>query len=103
MRCALPWPRWPRPGTDIAFSEERTDGYRAFANKIWNAARFIFMQMERAAEAGIVCDLSKLEADPDTDAPLEARWILSRLHRTAGEINEALRGISLPRGGQHAL
>ena len=42
------------PGTDIAFSEERTDGYRAFANKIWNAARFIFMQMERAAEAGIV-------------------------------------------------
>ena len=42
------------PGTDIAFSEERTDGYRAFANKIWNAARFIFMQMERAAGAGIV-------------------------------------------------
>ena len=77
------------PGTDIAFSEERTDGYRAFANKIWNAARFIFMQMERAADAGIVCDLSKLEADP-AGAPLEARWILSRLHRTAGEINEAL-------------
>ncbi len=77
------------PGTDIAFSEERTDGYRAFANKIWNAARFIFMQMERAAEAGIVCDLSKLEADP-AGAPLEARWILSRLNRTAGEINEAL-------------
>jgi valyl-tRNA synthetase len=77
------------PGTDIAFSEERTDGYRAFANKIWNAARFIFMQMERAAEAGIVCDLSKLEADL-TGAPLETRWILSRLNRTAGEINEAL-------------
>ena len=77
------------PGTDIAFSEERTDGYRAFANKIWNAARFIFMQMERAADAGIVCDLSKLEADP-AGAPLEARWILSRLNRTAGEINEAL-------------
>ena len=28
------------PGTDIAFSEARTEGYRAFANKIWNAARF---------------------------------------------------------------
>ncbi len=27
------------PGTDIAFSEARTEGYRAFANKIWNAAR----------------------------------------------------------------
>jgi valyl-tRNA synthetase len=80
------------PGTDIAFSEERTDGYRAFANKIWNAARFIFMQMERAAEAGIVVDLSLLaeEASGPKDAPLEARWIVSRLHRTAGEINQAL-------------
>jgi valyl-tRNA synthetase len=75
------------PGTDIAFSEDRTDGYRAFANKIWNAARFIFMQMERAAEAGVVCDLTKLEADGQT---LEARWIISRLHRTAGEMNQAL-------------
>src|ERR1700727_2759044 len=42
------------PGTDIAFSEARTEGYRAFANKIWNAARFIFMNVDRAAEAGIV-------------------------------------------------
>jgi valyl-tRNA synthetase len=76
------------PGTDIAFSEERTDGYRAFANKIWNAARFIFMQMERAAEAGIVCDLTQLEED--ANGPLEARWIVSRLNRIAGEINLAL-------------
>jgi len=77
------------PGTDIAFSEERTDGYRAFANKIWNAARFIFMQMERAAEAGMVCDLSHL-AEVSPGANLEARWIVSRLNRTAGEINQAL-------------
>ena len=78
------------PGTDIAFSEERTGGYRAFANKIWNAARFIFMQMERAAEAGIVPDLGQLAAETAGDGPLEARWIVSRLHRTAGEINQAL-------------
>ena len=44
------------PGTDIAFSEARTEGYRAFANKIWNAARFIFMNVERAREAGIEMD-----------------------------------------------
>ena len=37
------------PGTDIAFSESRTDGYRAFANKIWNAARFMFMNVDRIA------------------------------------------------------
>jgi valyl-tRNA synthetase len=75
------------PGTDIAFSEDRTDGYRAFANKIWNAARFIFLQMERAASAGVVCDLNHLEAGGDT---LEARWIVSRLHHTTGEMNAAL-------------
>ena len=42
------------PGTDIAFSESRTDGYRAFANKIWNAARFMFMNVDRAEQAGVV-------------------------------------------------
>ena len=41
------------PGTDIAFYEERTEGYRAFANKIWNAARFLFMNLDRAREAGM--------------------------------------------------
>src|SRR5216117_3698483 len=35
------------PGTDIAFSESRTEGYRNFANKIWNAARFMFMNVDR--------------------------------------------------------
>ena len=39
------------PGTDIAFNVARTEGYRAFANKIWNAARFIFMNVDKAAEA----------------------------------------------------
>ena len=40
------------PGTDIAFNESRTDGYRAFANKIWNAARFMFMNVDRVEQAG---------------------------------------------------
>src|SRR5437763_10898309 len=35
------------PGTDIAFNESRTEGYRAFANKIWNAARFMSMNVDR--------------------------------------------------------
>ena len=41
------------PGTDIAFNVARTEGYRAFANKIWNAARFIFMNVDKAVEAGL--------------------------------------------------
>jgi valyl-tRNA synthetase len=80
------------PGTDIAFSEARTEGYRAFANKIWNAARFIFMQMERAKDAGIVVDLRHL-AQPlqaKDDAPLEERWIVSRFNQCAADVNQAL-------------
>jgi valyl-tRNA synthetase len=83
------------PGTDIAFSEERTDGYRAFANKIWNAARFIFMQMERAAEAGIVVDLGHplpvAGHQDDGHMPLESVWIISRLLGISGEVNQALK------------
>lgn len=79
------------PGTDIAFSEARTEGYRAFANKIWNAARFIFMQMERAKEAGI--EIDSLTFDrllQPTDNALEARWIVSRFNATVEEMNGAL-------------
>ncbi len=41
------------PGTDIALSEERMAGYAAFANKIWNASRFIFGSLNRLEEGGI--------------------------------------------------
>ncbi len=80
------------PGTDIAFSEERTEGYRAFANKIWNAARFIFMNVERASRAGIYVDPRTLADSfgPDASAPIEARWIVSRLNHTAADVNKAL-------------
>jgi valyl-tRNA synthetase len=80
------------PGTDIAFSEARTEGYRAFANKIWNAARFIFMNVEKAREAGIVMDPGVLGGMPSlaADASLEARWIVARLNSEAAEVNAAL-------------
>ncbi|MGB6973429.1 MAG: valine--tRNA ligase [Terracidiphilus sp.] len=80
------------PGTDIAFNVARTEGYRAFANKIWNAARFIFMNVDRAAEAGISVDHSTLSAMPTVpdDAPLEASWIVAELHATAAKVNQSL-------------
>ncbi len=80
------------PGTDIAFNVARTEGYRAFANKIWNAARFLFMNVDRAAEVGIVVDPSVLGGMPEAgaDAPLEARWIVAELHATAAKVNQAL-------------
>jgi valyl-tRNA synthetase len=80
------------PGTDIAFNVARTEGYRAFANKIWNAARFIFMNVDKAAEIGVKVDPSALGAIPTADAsdPLEARWIVAELHATAAKVNESL-------------
>jgi valyl-tRNA synthetase len=80
------------PGTDIAFNIARTEGYRAFANKIWNAARFIFMNVDRAAEIGITVDQATLGAMPTVaaDAPLEARWIVAEMHETAAKVNRSL-------------
>jgi valyl-tRNA synthetase len=69
------------PGTDIAFNESRTEGYRAFANKIWNAARFIFMNMDRADSAVEAAAMR---------APLEDAWIWSRLNRVTAQVNQAL-------------
>ena len=62
------------PGTDIAFNVARTEGYRAFANKIWNAARFIFMNMDRAAKGRVHCGWHPLGGVPavDDDASLES-------------------------------
>src|ERR1700678_957674 len=91
------------PGTDIAFSESRTDGYRAFANKIWNAARFMFMNVDRLGfvwgqppsavqpgqspgSAGTGAGVSGFHS-----ATLEDRWILSRFNRVTAEVNDALR------------
>jgi valyl-tRNA synthetase len=88
------------PGTDIAFNESRTDGYRAFANKIWNAARFMFMNVDRAEQTGIwsMAEFRRTaEAGPSQGSiagfqatTLEDRWILSRFNRVTREVNEAL-------------
>ena len=72
------------PGTDIAFNESRTEGYRAFANKIWNAARFVFMNLDRVG-GSLTSGAPAVMLDR-----LENRWILSRFNRIAGEVNDGL-------------
>ena len=71
------------PGTDIVLTEERLASSRAFANKIWNAARFLFMNMERSQVAPSIPD----SAAPET---LEDRWMLSRLNRCAEAAGRAI-------------
>jgi valyl-tRNA synthetase len=96
------------PGTDIALSEDRILGARAFANKIWNAARFLFMNLEKAeASAGIT--LEEVAA-PDiraqapyalkADGDLVHRWIFSRLASVTAQVNEALQNFRFHEAAQ---
>ncbi len=71
------------PGTDITYSEDRLAAARQFANKMWNAARLILMNMEAS---GIAPSLP----EAGTAETLEDRWIFSRLNRTAESVNRAL-------------
>ena len=85
------------PGTDIAFNEGRTEGYRAFANKIWNAARFMFLNVDRVCGSGSLAgevgsnSRAGISGFKATSA-LEDRWILSRFTSVARTVNEALPG-----------
>jgi valyl-tRNA synthetase len=84
------------PGTDIAFSESRTEGYRAFANKIWNAARFMFMNVDRVEPGlrpgGTAEGASRHMSVAGFDgSALEDRWILSRFNRVTADVNDALK------------
>jgi len=67
------------PGMDLSLSEERMAGYRAFANKIWNASRFVLMNIG--------------EEDfriKEQELTLADKWIRSRIDRMIEELNEAL-------------
>jgi valyl-tRNA synthetase len=85
------------PGTDIAFSESRTAGYRNFANKIWNAARFMFMNVDRVepglrpARVGAGDSPAQAGGIKGFEVQtLEDRWILSRFNRAAKDVDESL-------------
>ncbi len=78
------------PGTDIVFSEDRMDSARAFANKIWNAARLIFLNLERSGVEPWVPDHLESYWSSSTSAPIEDRWIFSRLNTCAEQANRAI-------------
>jgi valyl-tRNA synthetase len=65
---------------------------RAFANKIWNAARFLFMNMERCGvEPWLPEHLEEfLPEAEDGGVPIEDRWIFSRLNDCAQQVNRAI-------------
>jgi valyl-tRNA synthetase len=77
-------------GRDVKLSPQRIEGYRNFANKLWNATRFVLMNVAGAgSEAACVAD-ALAEGVRPAEASLPDRWILSRLEQTAGAVEEAL-------------
>jgi valyl-tRNA synthetase len=68
------------PGRDVPMAEEWVEGARRFANKLWNAARFVLMQLS-----------VDVRTDPPGDEGLqvEDRWILSRLEDARAAVDEA--------------
>jgi len=68
------------PGNDMRYMEQKVESSRNFANKIWNAARFILMNIER----------HDVENAPPARMQLEDRWILSRFNGVVKEVTENL-------------
>ena len=66
------------PGNDMRFYKERVEANRNFANKVWNASRFILMNME-----------DKVISRPDAeDLTAADKWILSKVNRLAKDVTE---------------
>ncbi|MFZ0247404.1 valine--tRNA ligase [Candidatus Binatus sp.] len=69
-------------GRDVILSHDRFAASRAFANKIWNAARFVMMNLDGATEPLAKVEIAKLG--------LAERWILSRLDDTIREVTRSI-------------
>jgi len=85
------------PGTDIVLTDDRLLGARSFANKIWNAARFLFVNLEKLEQAGV--GLEELAAPEvreqapygyKAEVPLIDRWLFGRLAETISMVDAAL-------------
>jgi valyl-tRNA synthetase len=82
------------PGTDISLSEQKMLSYRAFANKIWNATRFVLLNLrERQLPLQREFNVSAAQErflTQKNELSLIDGWILSRLNGVIREINESL-------------
>jgi valyl-tRNA synthetase len=73
------------PGNDLKFQIERVESSRNFANKLWNASRFVIMGLED----------SEIQLDGSEEFTLADKWILSRLSTVTDEITLALEKFEL--------
>ena len=68
------------PGSDMRFSDEKIEAARNFNNKIWNAARFVLMNL----------DIEEAALPATEELEVEDRWILSKLNTLIGEVTTNL-------------
>jgi valyl-tRNA synthetase len=76
------------PGNDMRLSEQRVEAGRNFANKLWNAARFVISMIGDGT-------VRLPETMPPPGSPLEDRWILSRVEGLARSVDEQMRKFEL--------
>lgn len=79
------------PGNDMRFYWERVESTRNFANKLWNASRFVLMNLE---------GFDKAYQPEKVDYTLADQWILSRYAKTVGEVTHNLEKFELGEAGR---
>jgi valyl-tRNA synthetase len=87
------------PGNDFRLFDEKLEAARNFANKIWNASRFVIQSME-GERVTLPGDDVLRTAAARKDWPLEDRWIVSRTLATAAEVNKLLGDFQLNEAGR---
>ncbi len=76
------------PGNDMRFYYERVEASRNFANKVWNASRFILMNMDNYTNAG------RRITEPEALEPAD-KWIISKLNRLIKDVTENMDSFEL--------
>ena len=79
------------PGNDMRLQEDRLEGSRNFANKLWNASRFVLMNMEGYSG----------QAWEEENLQLPDRWILSRLQTVISDVQQALTAYDFGEATRH--
>jgi valyl-tRNA synthetase len=85
-------------GSPLKLSTERVEGNRNFANKIWNATRYVLRALE-GAEVARGADGAPLPPDPAA-VSIADRWIVSRLHAVTAEVTRQLERYNLNEAGR---
>ncbi len=76
------------PGNDMRFSDEKIESARNFANKLWNASRFVLMNLTED-------DSELLRIPSDKELAIEDKWILSRLNKLIKTVTDNMENYEL--------